>query len=99
MCYKLVESKWFKNTILVLIIISTITLALETPLDDPKGDKIRVLKHIDLFMTVAFTFEALVKIIAVGFLFTGKSSYIKDPWNILDFIIVVAALLGAIAGD
>ena len=44
MCYKLVESKWFKNTILVLIIISTITLALETPLDDPEGDKIRVLE-------------------------------------------------------
>lgn len=99
MCYKLVESKWFKNTILVLIIISTITLALETPLDDPKGDKIRVLNQIDLFMTVAFTFEALVKIIAVGFLFTGKPSYIRDPWNILDFIIVIAALLGAIAGD
>ena len=50
-------------------------------------------------MTVAFTFEALVKIIAVGFLFTGKPSYIRDPWNILDFIIVIAALLGAIAGD
>ena len=99
MCYKLVENNWFKNIILVLIIISTITLALETPLDDPEGNKVRVLNHIDLFMTVAFTFEAIVKIIAAGFLFTGKPSYIRDPWNILDFIIVVAALLGAIAGD
>ena len=50
-------------------------------------------------MTVAFTFEAMVKIIAWGFAFAGKPSYIRDAWNILDFIIVVAALLGAIAGN
>ena len=99
LCYKLVENYWFKSTILVLIIISTLTLALETPLDDPEGDKIQVLAKIDLFMTVAFTFEAVVTIIAKGFLFAGKTSYIRDPWNILDFIIVVAALMGAIAGD
>lgn len=36
-------NKWFDNTILVLIIISTITLAIETPLDDPEGSKIKVL--------------------------------------------------------
>ena len=36
-CHKLVESKIFTNVILALIIISTITLALETPLDDPLG--------------------------------------------------------------
>lgn len=58
-----------------------------------------VLEKIDLFMTVVFTFEAIVKIIALGFAFTGKTSYIRNPWNILDFVIVVSALLGAIAGD
>ena len=36
-CHKVVESKIFQNVILGLIIISTITLALETPLDDPLG--------------------------------------------------------------
>lgn len=50
-------------------------------------------------MTVVFTFEALVKIIAAGFLFAGKDSYIREPWNILDFLIVFSALLGIIAGD
>lgn len=99
MCHKLVENKWFINIILILIIISTITLAFETPLDDPEGDKLRILGHIDFFMTIAFTFEALVKIIAAGFLFAGKNSYIREPWNILDFLIVIAALLGIIGGD
>ena len=82
-----------------LIIISTITLALETPLDDPLGSKITILGYIDLFMTIVFTFEAAIKIIAVGFLFAGKMSYIREPWNILDFLIVASALLGILAGD
>jgi len=50
-------------------------------------------------MTIVFTFEAVVKIIAVGFLLAGKDSYIREAWNILDFLIVISALLGTIAGD
>jgi len=50
-------------------------------------------------MTIIFTFEAAVTIIAYGFLLAGKYSYIRDPWNVLDFLIVVSALLGVIAGD
>ena len=83
----------------MLILISTVTLAIETPLDDPEGTKIKILASIDLFMTIAFTFEAAVKIIAAGFACNGKMSYIRDPWNILDFVIVVSALLGVLAGD
>ena len=31
--------------------------------------------------------EAVIKIIVMGFVF-GKKAYLKDAWNILDFIIV-----------
>ena len=92
-------SKLFVNSILVLIVISTVTLALESPLDNPEGDKLKILSYIDYFMTIAFTIEALIKIIAKGFLFAGKKSYFRELWNILDFTIVVAALLGIFAGD
>ena len=44
-------------------------------------------------MTGAFCVEAIFKIIAFGFLFT-KKSYLKDSWNILDFIIVISAIAG-----
>ena len=50
-------------------------------------------------MTCAFTFEMVVKIIAWGFAFAGKDSYIRDAWNILDFLIVMSALTGVVAGD
>lgn len=33
-----------------------------------------------------------IKIIALGFIF-NKGSYLRDPWNILDFFIVVTSLL------
>lgn len=96
---RFVWNKWFERIILTLIIISTITLALETPLDNPNGDKVQILAKIDLFMTAVFTFEAVVKIIAWGFACAGRKSYIREAWNILDFLIVFSALLGVIAGD
>ena len=50
-------------------------------------------------MTCAFTFEMMVKIIAWGFAWAGKGSYIRDSWNILDFVIVSSALISLIAVD
>ncbi len=35
--YRFVEHPWFGYIILILILISTVTLAFETPLDDPLG--------------------------------------------------------------
>jgi hypothetical protein len=35
-----------------------------------------------------FVIEAIIKIIAKGLVF-GKETYLRDPWNILDFIIVI----------
>ena len=89
----MVNSKIFEVTIIVLIVFSTLTLAFESPLDDPKGTKIQVLEKIDLVMTFIFTCEAVLKIIAYGFLFNGKESYMKSAWNVLDFTIVVSALI------
>lgn len=40
-------------------------------------------------LTIIFIIEFLVKILAMGFVF-GKNSYLKDLWNILDFIIVIS---------
>lgn len=34
-----------------------------------------------------------VKILGLGFIFNGKKSYLRDIWNILDFIIVMSSYL------
>jgi hypothetical protein len=52
----------------------------------------RILDKIDYVVTGVFMIEALLKIIACGFL-VNKKSYLRNPWNIIDFIVVFSALL------
>jgi hypothetical protein len=44
-------------------------------------------------MTSIFLFEAALKIIGYGFIANGRPSYMRNPWNILDFIIVLFSLI------
>ena len=46
-------------------------------------------------MTVIFTIEAMLKIITTGFLFNKKNSYLRNSWNVLDFLIVSFALISS----
>ena len=43
---------------------------------------------VELSFQIIYTIEMLVKILALGF-FKSKYAYIKDNWNILDFLIVM----------
>ena len=90
---KIINYWLFEWLIIFLIIVSTITLAFEHPFDDPDSEKVEVLEQIDLAMTSIFCVEALLKIIALGFLFNGPKSYLHDSWNILDFIIVAFSVV------
>jgi len=50
------------------------------------------LEKIDYAMTGIFTTEAFLKIIAFGFV-VNKKSYLRNPFNLIDFIVVFSALL------
>jgi len=41
---------------------------------------------------VLYTGEMVLKILGLGFIF-GKTAYLKDSWNILDFVVVVTSLM------
>ena len=47
-----------------------------------------MLQYFDYVLTILFTLECLINIILFGFLFNGKHSYARDPWNIMDLLIV-----------
>lgn len=47
-------------------------------------------------MTACFFVEFILKIIAMGFLWNGKKSYLKNNWNVLDFIILLSSILSYI---
>jgi len=90
----------FDNSILVLIMISSVLLVLDNPLNDPNSDLAEALGIIEIIVTCIFATECLLKIISYGFLFNGKESYLQDGWNILDFFIVVVSIISLfMSGD
>ena len=89
----LVTMKHFDNIILLFIVLSTILLTLENPLDNPNGLKQFLLFYFDIIITIVFTFECVLKILVYGLIFNGKFSYLRNSWNIIDFLIVVCAIV------
>ena len=91
--HDIVTNKYFEYFINIVIIISSIELALENPLNDPNGKMQTILFYIDLATTIIFSLEAILKIIAFGFTLNGKTSYLRNLWNMLDFIIVILSII------
>jgi voltage-dependent calcium channel T type alpha-1G len=89
---KVIAHPVFDNFILVLILISTILLTLDSPLDDPKSNRVYVLDIFDTVMTVLFIIELLVKNIVFGFACNGPQSYIRGGWNMMDGLIVLLSI-------
>lgn len=81
---------------MIIIILSTILLAVDNPLYDPEGQLRRVIGKIDHVFTAIFFLEFVIKIIAKGFYFNNMGPvvpYIKNSWNILDALVVFSSLI------
>lgn len=77
---------------MVIILLSGVQLAMENPLIDPKSRQHLALEIIDLITTVIFALEAIIKIISLGLVFNGKQSYLRNTWNIIDFLIAILSV-------
>jgi hypothetical protein len=44
-------------------------------------------------MSICFIIEFLLKNLVLGFACNGPGSYIREPWNVMDFIIVMLSLV------
>ena len=75
------------------IIVSSVLLALENPLKDPKSTFMIVLQYADNVITLIFTMEMILKVITYGLIFNGKGSYLRNFWNIADCLIVLSSLV------
>lgn len=76
-----------------MIIISSITFSIDTPFIDPEGWEAKTLLIVDITLTLIFTFEVLIKSIAFGFILNGKESYLRNIWNVIDFIIILISVI------
>ena len=86
---RLVTHKYFDPFIMTLIFISTILMAVDSPLNDPDSTLSQVLNIIDIVITSFFVLESVTKIISYGFIMNGPESYLRISWNVMDFIIVI----------
>ena len=82
-------SKYFDLAIAAVIGLNVITMALEYYMM-PK-ELMFALKIFNYFFTSVFILEAVVKVIALGFV-----RYIKDRWNQLDVLIAILSVVGII---
>ncbi|XP_051759698.1 voltage-dependent R-type calcium channel subunit alpha-1E isoform X7 [Ctenopharyngodon idella] len=90
---KIIEWPPFEYMILATIIANCIVLALEQHL--PGEDKTPMSKRLEKtepYFIGMFCFEAGIKIIALGFAF-HKGSYLRNGWNVMDFIVVLSGIL------
>lgn len=71
-------------------------LALDNPLNNPKSTLVKFLDVSDIVLTTFFAAEAVFKIIAYGFLLNGENSYIRNGWNIMDFVIVIFSIVSLV---
>ncbi|KAM7332793.1 hypothetical protein ACRRTK_009501 [Alexandromys fortis] len=75
--------------ILATIIANCIVLALEQHLpDDDKTPMSERLDDTEPYFIGIFCFEAGIKIVALGFAF-HKGSYLRNGWNVMDFVVVL----------
>ena len=68
-------------------------MAIDNPLNDPESGLSIALYWIDITVSCIFIIEASLKIIANGFYWAGPKSYLRNRWNVLDFILVILSIL------
>ena len=106
-CMRISENPWFDNVILLFIMANAIVLCQMEPLkmegrgctgvppSSPGGNA--VIENTEALFTTVFTLECLVKVIAMGFVL-DDTSYLKDGWNVMDFIVVFVSLVSLLPG-
>lgn len=87
----LIENPYFEGFIYHMIALNSLLLAMDTPILDDEYQK-NTISMILTIISIIFIVESVIKIIVMGFI-SGPRSYLKDPWNILDFIIVCFSIL------
>ena len=81
-CHRMIGSKHFDRFIIVIIVVSSICLVLDSPRVDPASELGAALLLANRVFTVIFTCEFVLKAVALGFA-CHEGAYIRDPWNVL----------------
>uniref|UniRef100_UPI00358FC450 voltage-dependent L-type calcium channel subunit alpha-1D-like isoform X2 n=1 Tax=Myxine glutinosa TaxID=7769 RepID=UPI00358FC450 len=90
-CHRIVNHTSFTNLILVFILLSSMSLAAEDPIE-PTSFRNAILSHFDICFTAVFTLEIVLKMTAYGAVM-HQGSFLRNSFNILDLFVVVVSLV------
>eukprot|EP00754_Rhynchopus_humris_P048123 Rhum_TRINITY_DN7588_c0_g1::Rhum_TRINITY_DN7588_c0_g1_i1::g.23587::m.23587 len=90
-----INSRWFENTTLVVIILNSITLAMDIPATEDNASLQDFLRASEYFFQAAFTVEMLMKAVALGFVH-HPHAYLRSTWNCIDFLVVIGGFISFI---
>eukprot|EP00054_Salpingoeca_dolichothecata_P028079 m.210181 g.210181 ORF g.210181 m.210181 type:complete len:1539 (-) comp26120_c1_seq2:53-4669(-) len=92
------ESPIFETVILIFIMLNCVALAAYDPTvdDDEHSSRNDFLENLEYAFLAIFTIEMIVKIFAFGFML-DPGTYIRNWWNVLDFLIVATGWLSVIS--
>ncbi|XP_053509576.1 calcium channel, voltage-dependent, L type, alpha 1D subunit, a isoform X2 [Ictalurus furcatus] len=91
-CISIVEWKPFDIFILIAIFANCVALAIYIPFpEDDSNSTNHDLETVEYAFLIIFTIETFLKIIAYG-LVMHQNAYVRNGWNMLDFVIVVIGL-------
>uniref|UniRef100_A0A3Q1F838 Voltage-dependent L-type calcium channel subunit alpha n=1 Tax=Acanthochromis polyacanthus TaxID=80966 RepID=A0A3Q1F838_9TELE len=91
-CINIVEWKTFEIIILLTIFANCVALAVFLPMPEEDSNNTNAsLESLEYIFLIIFTLECFLKIVAYGFVF-HEGAYLRNCWNILDFVIVFMGL-------
>ena len=104
--------KWFDRFIMSIILVNAVFMGLADysvvddsgnpfPTDFRDGGRTSpmntIIEGLDPTFTGIYCVEMAIKIVALGF-FIGPNTYLRDGWNVLDFVAVVTSVAALIPG-
>ncbi|XP_015671692.1 voltage-dependent L-type calcium channel subunit alpha-1D [Protobothrops mucrosquamatus] len=95
-CISIVEWKPFDIFILLAIFANCVALAVYIPFPEDDSNSINHdLEKVEYAFLIIFTIETFLKIVAYGLLL-HPNAYVRNGWNLLDFVIVIVGLFSVI---
>jgi len=98
------SSQYFDSFILVAIILNSLLIACYDYTNvnndyQPSVSSTRnyIIDKCEIIFTAIFVAECVLKIMSQGFV-NGKNAYLRDGFNLLDFVLVLISLIGIIPG-
>ncbi|MFT5608578.1 MAG: voltage-gated sodium channel, partial [Parvicella sp.] len=81
---RLRDNKFFEFFVITIILVSALMIGVNTY--SLPSWSVSLIGYLDIFVTVFFLIEIIVRIIAAG----SIKTFLKSGWNIFDLVIVIA---------